>query len=234
MYVHFLCTYLRCQLILSQSQGKQIERFWMSSSSCMGRHLWVANYLPMMEGRVFTLLVHFHLNQRNLLLHLLIRRRKRKKSMSQSYLGSILCNWRNMFVKSSWFFSTLQGWERVQDHNSNCWENRHVPPYSVPAWKAEGYAPRNHTSTWCCPQGVAFLEVKHPTLLSLPSTFLWILYQRSNSLLVFVIFNAVMSQCPDPFSLPLLVIEEILVRVLSVGEVTTRACGLHKWGFHWI
>uniref|UniRef100_A0A0A9DFE6 Uncharacterized protein n=1 Tax=Arundo donax TaxID=35708 RepID=A0A0A9DFE6_ARUDO len=41
----------------------------------------------------------------------------------------------------------------------------------------------------------------------------------------------IMSQCPDPFSLPLLVTEETLVRGLSVGEVTTRACALHKWDF---
>jgi hypothetical protein len=89
----------------------------------------------------------------------LILKRKIKKGQLRSLVLVVSLSLSNLFISDSLIPLDLQGWKGVQDHHSNCWENWPVPPSAVPMWKTEGYASRNHPSTWCCPQGVTILEV---------------------------------------------------------------------------
>ena len=92
-------------------------------------------------------------------------RKERQRKVWLDSLPSILSNLIThciCFLATDLFPLHLQGWKGVQDHHSDCWEDRPVPPPAVPQRKTEGYASRNHPSSWCCPQGVTILEVWHP------------------------------------------------------------------------
>lgn len=62
----------------------------------------------------------------------------------------------------------------------------------------------------------------------------YLLTRGTNNAVLTTTCSAVMSQCPDPSSLPSLVTGVTLVRDLSVGEVTIRACAQHRWAVRWI
>ena len=223
----------RLPLILSPSQEQRTGKFLMNSSSWMGSQLWVANCLPMMDGRVCILLVLFLLIQRSLWLPWLIGKRRRKKGLPSSW--DILPYYMKVFFSYLQIFNPFDFVGRRENTRSQfeLLEEQTCTTFTSFCVEDRGTCLKRPYKYLMLSSG----SLRLGSIIAVLKFFSWILLTNLLSGALTNLGNiliAVMLQYPDPFSLLLLVTEETSARGLSVGEVTTRAYAQHKWGFHWI